>query len=191
MSISLGRWDCRATQLLAVTELQMNTPQQISLLSGDSTKIDRQLIRAEPTAPQKGTRTSVVTQNGKQRTSSGSTSPSSSAPMLTREEDTRWAMLSHFGAVAGCLPALIIHLLLRERGPFTAQESKEALNFTLPLTVVMLVFYGLAFVPSIAAIAGISGVVVWAYMAISGIIGGAECNKGRPYRYPLNLRLIR
>ena len=111
--------------------------------------------------------------------------------MLTREEDTRWAIISHFGAVAGCFPALIIHLLFRERGPFTAQESKEALNFTLPLTVIMLVFYGLAFIPSIAAVAGIGGVVVWACMAISGIIGGAECNKGRPYRYPVNLRLIR
>lgn len=133
----------------------------------------------------------MTTQNGKPSTPSGSTRPSSSASMLTREEDTRWAMISHFGAVAGCVPALIIHLLFRERGPFTAQESKEALNFTWPLTVVMLVFYGLAFIPSIAAIAGIGGVVVWAYMAVSGVIGGAECNKGRPYRYPVNLRLIR
>lgn len=141
--------------------------------------------------PMKGMRTSVTTQNGQQKSSSGNTRPSSSAPMLTREEDTRWAMISHFGAVAGCFPALIIHLLLRERGPFTAQESKEALNFALPWTVLMLMFYGLAFIPSIAAIAGIGGVVLWAFMAISGIIGGSECNKGRPYRYPINLRLIR
>ncbi|WP_238385246.1 DUF4870 domain-containing protein [Nesterenkonia muleiensis] len=133
----------------------------------------------------------MTTQNGKPRTSSGGTRPAPSASMLTREEDTRWAMISHFGAVAGCVPSLIIHLLFRERGPFTAQESKEALNFTWPLTVIMLVFYGLAFIPSIAAIAGIGGVVVWAYMAVSGVIGGAECNKGRPYRYPVNLRLIR
>lgn len=111
--------------------------------------------------------------------------------MLTREEDTRWAMISHFGAVAGCIPALIIYLVFRERGPFTAQESREALNFTLPLTVIVLVFYMLAFIPAIAAVAGIGGVVVWAFMAISGLIGGAECNKGRPYRYPLNLRLVR
>ncbi|MGO1193714.1 MAG: DUF4870 domain-containing protein [Nesterenkonia sp.] len=112
------------------------------------------------------------------------------APMLTRQEDTRWATLSHFGAVAGCLPALVIYFVYRERGPFTTQESKEALNFTLPLTLVVLVFYGLAFVPAIAPIAGLGGVFVWAFMAISGLIGGSECNKGRPYRYRLNLRLI-
>ncbi|WP_243730387.1 DUF4870 domain-containing protein [Nesterenkonia salmonea] len=133
----------------------------------------------------------MTTQNGKQRAASSGTRPSTSAPMLTREEDTRWAMISHFGAVAGCIPALIIYLLLRERGPFTAQESKEALNFTLPLTVIVLICYGLAFIPSIAAVAGIGGVLVWAYMAISGLVGGTECNKGRPYRYPLNLRLVR
>lgn len=110
--------------------------------------------------------------------------------MLTRQEDTRWATLSHFGAVAGCLPALVIYFVYRDRGPFTTQESKEALNFTLPLTLIVLVFYGLAFIPAIAPVAGLGGVFVWAFMAISGLIGGSECNKGRPYRYRLNLRLI-
>ncbi|WP_243728961.1 DUF4870 domain-containing protein [Nesterenkonia sphaerica] len=133
----------------------------------------------------------MTTQNGKQRAAASGARPSEPAPMLSREEDTRWAMLSHFGAVAGCIPSLIIYLLFRERGPFTAQESKEALNFTLPLTVLVLLCYGLAFIPAIAAIAGIAGVIVWAYMAISGLIGGTECNKGRPYRYPVNLRLVR
>ncbi|WP_300343035.1 DUF4870 domain-containing protein [Nesterenkonia sp.] len=141
----------------------------------------------------------MTQQHGNQRPASGGPRPTASqrmkgsdaaAPMLTREEDTRWATLSHFGAVAGCLPALVIYFVYRDRGPFTAQESKEALNFTLPLTVVMLVFYGLAFIPAIAAVAGLGGVFVWAFMAISGLIGGTECNKGRPYRYPFNLRLI-
>ncbi len=111
--------------------------------------------------------------------------------MLTREEDVRWAMISHFGAVAGCIPALIIYLVFRERGPFTDQESKEALNFTLPLSVLMAVLFGLAFVPAVSTWAGLGLVVVWVTMAISGLIGGSECNKGRPYRYPVNLRLIR
>lgn len=133
----------------------------------------------------------MTQQPGPHRTTSSGVDSTPSAPMLTREEDTRWAMISHFGAVAGCIPALIIYLVFRERGPFTAQESREALNFTLPLTVIVLVFYMLAFIPAIAAVAGIGGVVVWAFMAISGLIGGAECNKGRPYRYPLNLRLVR
>lgn len=110
--------------------------------------------------------------------------------MLTREEDTRWATLSHFGAVAGCLPALVIHLVYRDRGPFTAQESKEALNFTLPLTVVMLACYILALLPVVGWAFGIMAVLLWVTMTISGLVAGIQCNKGRPYRYPLNLRLI-
>ena len=34
------------------------------------------------------------------------------------------------------MPSLLIYLVFRDRGPFTAQESKEALNFTLPPTIV-------------------------------------------------------
>ena len=141
----------------------------------------------------------MTKQHGKQRPTTDGARPAASqrvkgsdaaAPMLTREEDTRWATLSHFGAVAGCVPALVIYLVYRDRGPFTAQESKEALNFTVPLTLTVLVFYGLAFIPPIAPFAGLGGVFVWAFMAISGLVGGAECNKGRPYRYRLNLRLI-
>ncbi len=113
------------------------------------------------------------------------------APPLTPAEDRRWATLAHFGGVAGCVPALVIWLVFRDRGPFTAQESKEALNYTLPLTIIMLLFYGLAFIPVIDWIGGLGAVFIWAFMAISGLIGGIECNKGRPYRYAMNFRFIR
>lgn len=99
-------------------------------------------------------------------------------------------MLSHFGAFLGAIPSLVIFMMLRERGPFTAQESKEALNFTLPLTVVAVVANVLALLPVIGAIFGVVAVLLWLFMTISGVIAGIEVNKGRPYRYPFNLRLI-
>nr|WP_218624343.1 MULTISPECIES: DUF4870 domain-containing protein [unclassified Nesterenkonia] len=112
------------------------------------------------------------------------------AASLTPAEDRRWATLSHFGALIGCFPALAIYLVYRDRGPFTAQESKEALNFTLPLTAVMLACYILALIPAIGWIFGLLAVLIWITMTISGLVAGIQCNKGRPYRYPLNLRLI-
>ncbi|GAA1148241.1 DUF4870 domain-containing protein [Nesterenkonia lutea] len=112
------------------------------------------------------------------------------AQPLTPAEDRRWATLAHFGALIGCLPALAIYLVYRDRGPFTAQESKEALNFTLPVTAVMLVCYILALIPAIGWVFGIVAVLLWIYMTISGLVAGIQCNKGRPYRYPMNLRLI-
>ncbi|WP_460689120.1 DUF4870 domain-containing protein [Nesterenkonia suensis] len=115
---------------------------------------------------------------------------SDAAPPLTPAEDRRWATLSHFGGLMGCVPSLIIYLVFRDRGPFTAQESKEALNFTLPLTLVLLVCYVLALIPAIGWIFGLAAVALWVVMTIAGLVAGIECNKGRPYRYRMNLRLI-
>ncbi|WP_188682779.1 DUF4870 domain-containing protein [Nesterenkonia cremea] len=116
-------------------------------------------------------------------------SPAAAQP-LTPSEDRRWATLAHFGGVMGCIPSLTIYLVFRDRGPFTAQESKEALNHTLPLTVIMLTCYVLALLPAIGWIFGIAAVFLWVVMTLSGLIAGIECNKGRPYRYWMNLRLI-
>ena len=60
--------------------------------------------------------------------------PANALP-LTASEDRQWATLAHFGGILGCVPSLLIYLIFRDRGPFTAQESKEALNFTLPPTI--------------------------------------------------------
>ncbi|WP_084710006.1 DUF4870 domain-containing protein [Nesterenkonia alba] len=146
-------------------------------------------VQAEVT-PQQGS-TRLGAPRGPRPTSSQQLKGSdAAAPPLTPEEDRRWATLAHFGGVAGCLPSLVIYLVFRDRGPFTAQEAKEALNFTLPLTVLLVVLYGLAFLPEIGWILGLVAVFFWAFMTICGLLGGAECNKGRPYRYRLNLRLI-
>ena len=60
--------------------------------------------------------------------------PANALP-LTASEDRQWATLAHFGGILGCVPSLLIYLIFKDRGPFTAQESKEALNFTLPPTI--------------------------------------------------------
>ncbi|AXR75028.1 DUF4870 domain-containing protein [Auritidibacter sp. NML130574] len=88
------------------------------------------------------------------------------------------------------IPSLVIYLVFRERGPFTAQESKEALNFTLPLSVVAIVLNVLSWLPVIGAIFAVLTVLIWLFMTVSGVVAGIEVNKGRPYRYPVNLRLI-
>ena len=110
---------------------------------------------------------------------------------LAPSEDRRWATVSHFGAIAGFIPAMIIHYLFKDRGPFTAQESREAVNFTLPLTALMFVLMLLAiFIPGIGSICSVALVVVWLYMTFSGIVAGIEVNKGRPYLYRFNMRLF-
>jgi uncharacterized protein len=117
---------------------------------------------------------------------------SSPAPLpLTPSEDRRWATMSHFGAILGFIPSLVIHYVYRDRGPFTAQESKEALNFTAPLTLLAAVANILTLLPFVGGFFAVLAVAIWVYLTVSGVVAGIEVNRGRPYRYPLNLRLIK
>ena len=50
--------------------------------------------------------------------------PANALP-LTATEDRQWATLAHFGGILGCVPSLLIYLIFKDRGPFTAQESKS------------------------------------------------------------------
>lgn len=122
---------------------------------------------------------------------SGQGSETISRSPLTPSEDRQWATIAHFGAFLGFIPSLVIFIVFRSRGPFSEQESNEALNFTLPLTVVGVAMNILAFLPIMGAIFGVVAVLLWVFMTISGVIAGIEVNKGRPYRYPFNLRIIR
>ena len=117
---------------------------------------------------------------------------SSPAPLpLTPAEDRQWAMIAHFGSILGFLPSLIIYAVYRDRGPFTAQESKEALNFTLPLTIIAIVANLLSLIPFIGWVFSIIVVLIWLTLTMGGVYAGIQVNKGRPYRYPLNLRLFK
>ncbi len=114
-----------------------------------------------------------------------------SALPLSPSEDRQWAMLAHFGAILGCIPSAIIFAVYRDRGPFTAQESKEAFNFTFPLTIVAIALNLLNLLPGIGWIFAVVAVCLWVFMTLAGAYAAIQANKGRPYRYPLNLRLMK
>lgn len=129
-------------------------------------------------------------QHGGTREASRLSGNAEQALPLTPGEDRRWATIAQLFGLAGFLPSLIIYLVYRDRGPFTAQESREALNFTLPLSLLLLLFFGLSFVPVVGGVFALLAVAVWLYMTVQSIIAGIQVNKGRPYLYRLNLRLI-
>ncbi len=116
--------------------------------------------------------------------------PATALP-LTASEDRQYATLAHFGGILGFIPSLLIHLIFKDRGPFTAQESKEALNFTLPPTALALVAWLLSLVPDIGGVFAVINALIWLVITIFSVNAGIQVNRGRPYRYALNLRLIR
>jgi uncharacterized Tic20 family protein len=116
--------------------------------------------------------------------------PANALP-LTASEDRQFATLAHFGGILGFFPSLIIHLIFKDRGPFTAQESKEALNFTLPPTLLALAAWLLSLLPEIGGLFAVLNALIWVIITVFSVNAGIQVNRGRPYRYGPNLRLIR
>ncbi|HEX7202749.1 DUF4870 domain-containing protein [Arthrobacter sp. AK04] len=116
--------------------------------------------------------------------------PANALP-LTASEDRQWATMAHFGGILGCVPALLIYLIFRDRGPFTAQESKEALNFSLPPTIAAVVANILVFVPVIGNVFAVIATLIWIALTCFSVAAGIHVNKGQPHRYQYNLRWIK
>ncbi|NVM97953.1 DUF4870 domain-containing protein [Arthrobacter sp. SDTb3-6] len=116
-------------------------------------------------------------------------------PPLTPAEDKQWAFLAHCGGVLGCIPSALIYKFMAGRGPFTAQESLEALNFTLPPTILALALNIIALVvgifsPSVGTVFSMLALIVWVFLTVWSVIAAIQVSRGNPYRYPWNLRRI-
>ena len=123
------------------------------------------------------------------------------AQPLSPESDKNAAMWSHIGGIVGFLPSLIIWLVLKDRGPRTNVEAKEALNWQITFTILYValwivvsivdgIFYavGLWFLPPVLSLLPL---VLWILNVIFSIIGGVRVNAGGSYRYPFNFRFIK
>jgi uncharacterized Tic20 family protein len=134
---------------------------------------------------------------------------------LTEAEDKQWASFAHFGGVLGFLPALIIFLVFKDRGPKTNVEAKEALNWQITWIAVSIILGILVGIISgilwatvslddyitgggafavIGIVTGLLGFISWLpYLAnlIFSIMGGVKVNGGGSYRYPFAVRLIK
>src|SRR5450830_872713 len=87
---------------------------------------------------------------------------------LSDSDQRLWATLAHIGPIViGFVAPLVIWLIYRERGHYVADQSKEALNFQITLTIA----------------ATISAILM--------IMAAIAANKGQAYRYPVTLRLVK
>ena len=104
-------------------------------------------------------------------------------------QDRQWATLAHLGGVVGALPSYVIHRVFADRGPFTAQESREALNFTLLPSIVVLAGIVLSLVPAVGWLFSVIAAVTWLWLAIASVVAGVKVNRGEPYQYCGNTHL--
>lgn len=136
----------------------------------------------------------------------GASQPGSPPPGYASQEDKTWALITHFGAAAGCLisggvlsfVAPLIALLGRGgQSPTVREHAKAALNFFIPVAGLALVL-GILRVCGSGALGGAFGwliglveLALWIVGMIFGILGGIRANEGQIYRYPLNLSIIK
>ena len=121
--------------------------------------------------------------------------PAAAAPLSTAE-DNQWASFAHLGGILSFLPSLIIWLVFKDRGAFTNQEAKEALNFQITLAIVSVAIVILSTILAIVTF-GIGSLLsgltwlVWLAGVIFSIIGFTKAKDGIAYRYPFAIRLIK
>lgn len=122
--------------------------------------------------------------------------PQPAAP-LSEAEDKQWASFAHLGGILSFLPALIIYLVFKDRGAFTNQESKEALNFQITLVGVYIVVWILVAIITVVTFglgilfAQFLPWLVWIAGVVFSILGFVSAKDGKAYRYPFAIRLIK
>jgi len=111
-------------------------------------------------------------------------------------DEKLWSMLIHLGgaiisflsyASLAFLPALIGFLVLKDRGPFVRENTKNALNFQLTMLIGVIIGWITAFI----LIGFLILLAVWIVNIVFSIIAAVKANHGENYRYPITIQFIK
>lgn len=115
--------------------------------------------------------------------------------IMETSKERAWAVISHLGGLVFVflLPILIplmIWLLKGDASSFLNVQSKEALNFQISLFIYSCIIVFLCFTVIGAPFAWLGYIIFAVTNFICSIKGAIWTARGKPYRYPFNLRLI-
>lgn len=111
------------------------------------------------------------------------------AQPLDVNQDRQWATLAHLGGVVGVIPSYVIHRVFKDRGPFTAQESREAANYTMLPSIIVLGSILLSLIPVVGGVFSVVAAVTWVLLAVTSVRAGIKVNRGEPHQYRANTHL--
>lgn len=111
------------------------------------------------------------------------------APQPLSESDERlYATIAHAGIIVFTwLAPLIMWLIGKDKSSYVDSQGKEALNFSILITIAYVVGWTL----SIIFIGFIIVFAAWVVSLIFCIQAAMKTNKGEDYKYPFNWRLIK
>ncbi len=107
---------------------------------------------------------------------------------VSPSDERMWAIFAHLGPfIIGFLAPLIIFLVYKDRSEYIRDQSAEALNWQITLTIAAVVGFVLIIV--------LVGFVILLAVSVAGIVFGIlaaiAANRGERYRYPWALRLVK
>jgi uncharacterized Tic20 family protein len=111
------------------------------------------------------------------------------------KQEQNWGMLCHLTALSlllgvpfgNMLGPLIVWLVKRNEYPFVDEQGRESLNFQISMTICAILSGLLVLV----AVGFILLVVVAVADIILVIVASVKVSNGKPYRYPLTVRLLK
>ena len=111
-------------------------------------------------------------------------------PPMAPQDQRLWSTLIHLGGILfGFLPALVGYLVLKDRGDFIRQHTREELNFQISLAIYLTATVLLGFITFFI------GTILAFPLAIAAIIfmiiAAVKANAGEYYRYPLTIRFVK
>jgi hypothetical protein len=116
-------------------------------------------------------------------------------------DDRQWGMIAHLSVLAGLilpfgnlLGPLVVWLTKKDGSSFVADQGREALNFQITVSALILAIVVVAIPLSFIGI----GLLLFPLAGLAGLIGlvlsviaGIKANEGVAYRYPFAVRLIK
>ena len=131
--------------------------------------------------------------------------PPSPEPAVTSDpnEDLRWAAAAHLSmlvglvGIPGLLGPLVLWLVKKGESEFFDAQAKEALNFSISLSIYIIALVSLIVIVSINE--SVAAIVLFslalAATLVTGlilpIVAGVKAANGASYHYPLTLRLVK
>jgi len=113
-------------------------------------------------------------------------------------DDRLWGAVAHLSALTGYFTAvgwiagpLIIWLWKRDTSAFAGEEGKEALNFNISITIYAIISVVLCLTIVWLLVFHLVLYLIGCFHVICVIVAGLKAYQGRPFRYPLNLRLVK
>jgi uncharacterized Tic20 family protein len=112
--------------------------------------------------------------------------------------EKNWAVAAHLASVAGwigvpvgnILAPLVVWLVKKDESEFVRSQAIESLNFQISMTIYAIVagLVAITIIGLVIAIPALVAIIIGD--VVLTIIGALQVSEGKPYRYPLTIRLL-